>query len=167
VAGPDPSNVTQENPNYMLLLAVGGVENLEQALAQYFSPFHFGDNVYQRWLQTMPVFLFINLHRLGDRRGQSFKHCHSIKFNKYIDLSKFTNPLCAQARYELIGIISHQGTAMTQGHYIAFCYINQSWYLFDDSHVQIVDEIAVFQDNYPIHQTSQTAVLLVYEKSNL
>jgi hypothetical protein len=165
VAGGGLSNITQENVNYILFLASTGISNLDDALWQYFSPFESGENVYQKWFQTLPIILLINLHRLGDQQGHTFKDCHSIRFDQFIDLAQFTNPRCDQARYKLTGLISHQGHNPAEGHYISFHYVNESWYLFDDSNVWKVDESAVFDENYPKHASSQTAILLVYQLS--
>jgi ubiquitin C-terminal hydrolase len=95
----------------------------------------------------------------------TFKDCHPVTFSQFIDVAQFTNPRCDQARYKLTGLISHKGNNPAEGHYISFSYINDSWYLFDDSNVRKVNESAVFDENYPKDASCQTAVLLVYQQS--
>jgi ubiquitin C-terminal hydrolase len=46
----------------------------------------------------------------------------------------------------LTGFVSHMGSD-EHGHYVAFSYINDQWWLFDDANVTTVNEIAIFRDN--------------------
>ena len=58
-----------------------------------------------------------------------------VDFGEVIELKGFTEDICTQNDYELIGVSSHIGKSGISGHYIAYCKdINkQEWHKFNDS----------------------------------
>jgi len=57
-------------------------------------------------------------------------------------LSDLGSPGGGGARYELSGVVEHQGS-LSGGHYTAFVRAGSSWYHMSDSHVSEADEEAV------------------------
>jgi ubiquitin C-terminal hydrolase len=115
-------------------------------------------------MQTLWIRLFIHLARLGYHDVQPVKDCHSIRFEQFITMSRFTSLKCDNALYKLTALVSHIGSP-EDGHYVAFCRTNENWWLFNDSRASIVNETALFDKTYPSQLSPQTAYRFLYTKS--
>ena len=78
-----------------------------------------------------PPYLIINFDYGKDKKFNPSE----VDFGEVIELKGFTEDICTQNDYELIGVSSHIGKSGISGHYIAYCKdINkQEWHKFNDS----------------------------------
>ena len=74
-------------------------------------------------------------------RGKGNKFECDLEFEKTLNLTNYiTNPASPKS-YELIGVISHLGKSSLEGHFIAYCkHFDDSWYIFNDSIVNQIDD---------------------------
>lgn len=158
--------VSKKNePNTELIVNIPfGVQNvtLEQCIKSNFNSEHLkGDNCWNcpkcnkkvetlksERLTIMPNILIVVLNR--------FKRTLR-KDTTLINIPLDTLLLENKHYYQCIGIISHLGSTRNHGHYIAYCRINNEWYLMNDNNV--------FKWNPNKRIISDDAYILVYKLS--
>ena len=73
----------------------------------------------------------------------STKNISIIKFDKILDLTRFTN--CTNKNnnnsYKLFATIHHNGTISYWNYYSLIC-IEDQWYEFNDSHVRVMENMS-------------------------
>lgn len=105
----------------------------------------------QLTIAKLPPVLVLQLKRFEHSiNGSSVKLNNYIEFPTYLDMSKYcqTDKVSETPAivYELIGLISHQGS-VNQGHYTSICKIpGGQWFKFNDSMVTAVTETDVLKE---------------------
>ncbi|KAI6191629.1 Ubiquitin carboxyl-terminal hydrolase 33 [Aphelenchoides bicaudatus] len=160
-----------------------GSVTLEDCLCAFFAADHLrGEDMYscekcaklrngvkQCRLKSLPEVLCIHLKRFRHDTLYNTKINTKITFplreldlQPYMDIQENSDNQNEEQNYvyDLIGIVSHRGSSVDFGHYIAYC-INQAdglWYEFDDAYVRQVSEAEV---------NSIEAYVLFYQKRSL
>ena len=113
-------------------------------------------------IQTCPQVLLLHLKRFMFDGEVAHKIMTRVEFPERLSMNEYSSAAAAADRacdYELIGVVSHHGTKMTQGHYTAT--IRQptlEWFKLDDHSVASIDVEDVLQEQ-------ATAYMLIYERS--
>ncbi|KAI6232416.1 Ubiquitin carboxyl-terminal hydrolase 33 [Aphelenchoides besseyi] len=101
-------------------------------------------------IKTLPEILCIHLKRFRHDHMYNTKISTRISFPLHdLDLSPYMtiddDETPESTTYDLSAVVSHRGSSVDFGHYVAYCY-NQhddTWYEFDDSYVRTVSEAEV------------------------
>ena len=113
-------------------------------------------------IQSCPQVLLLHLKRFMFDGEVAHKIMTRVEFPTRLSMDEYSSAAAVADRacdYELIGVVSHHGTKMTQGHYTAT--IRQptlEWFKLDDHSVASIDVEDVLQEQ-------ATAYLLIYERS--
>lgn len=108
-------------------------------------------------IDRSPEVLTIHLKRFKFNGSQSLKVKQSIKYSKYLDLSKFATKKDNTSVYKLISVISHEGRSILSGHYIAHCLQpDNTWCTYDDEYINKINEVQAMND--------PSAYVLIYSK---
>tara|TARA_B110000114_G_C15088497_1_gene397334 strand:- start:1749 stop:2702 length:954 start_codon:yes stop_codon:yes gene_type:complete len=93
-------------------------------------------------LYKTPTIFIINLKRWNNMN----KNNTLIHLEEFIDLDLYSND--SQNKYELFGIINHEGN-MFGGHYYSFVKKYNKWYLFNDTQIREISfKSIIFKNNY-------------------
>ncbi|CAN6612454.1 hypothetical protein TRVA0_005S01068 [Trichomonascus vanleenenianus] len=107
-------------------------------------------------IESAPEYLPVHLKRFKFKGNRSQKVQDPLLYPVELDLTKYTlhgEP----ARYELIGVVVHEGRSVSSGHYIAYCKQSEdSWFEFDDEMVRSIREQQVLKEG--------SAYMLVYSR---
>uniref|UniRef100_A0A0N4ZVX6 Ubiquitin carboxyl-terminal hydrolase n=1 Tax=Parastrongyloides trichosuri TaxID=131310 RepID=A0A0N4ZVX6_PARTI len=157
-----------------------GTVDLEDCLESFFCPEHLnGDDMYSCEkcsklrvgvktckLKSLPEILCIHLKRFRhDQHGYNFKVNTKVTFpickldvKKYVDKKMLTKN--ANTQYDLVSMISHQGSSLDWGHYVAYCRndIDGCWYEYNDSCVTKRNELYIL---------NVEAYVLFYQKRDI
>lgn len=101
--------------------------------------------------KKVPRVLIIHLKRF-DNYAKKMKHF--VDFEEVMNL-KHLNPKGEDVYYQLCSVLIHEGSFINSGHYYSYVKISGSWYKFNDSKVQKIDEKRVF---------ASSPYVLFYEK---
>ncbi len=99
---------------------------------------HKVDATKQFVITETPNVLTLHLKRFNNylmKINRSVKYPEQLDIGKYVDRDKNTQ----DGKYRLYGVLVHQGTHITSGHY--YCYVqnsNKAWYLMNDEQVKQV-----------------------------
>lgn len=103
--------------------------------------------------QTYPSILLISLNRYitkitQDRKVITSKITRNINYDKELNVADCENG--QQLKYKLVGYIIHEGASTTVGHYktYAFAGRSDSFFEFDDSKVNKLDDFGIRDDAY-------------------
>ena len=102
---------------------------------------------------NLPDVLIINFSREKDNKFDV-----PVSFEESIDLNKEVESKIDKNIYDLICIIAHFGKSGTEGHYMAYCKIQEKnkWYQFNDS--------VVTESSFQEASTSGRAYILFYQR---
>jgi hypothetical protein len=113
-------------------------------------------------IMDAPEVLVLHIKRFSHNSLWSSKVSRHLSFpvDSLLDLSRFATPAtCARGRlkYQLCGLVEHQGSGSGGGHYVACCrqHLSGTWHRFDDRTVSKVSAAQVAQSE---------AYLLVYRR---
>jgi hypothetical protein len=139
----------------VLVLQCSGCPSLDVALENCFVD---GDSLPEGSISQLPNFLAIRLNLMtehGELGGDPFR------FPNRLDLRRYTRADAAE--YMLAFVITHMGGSSTRGHYVAYCLIDGSWWVFNDDHPVISVRAETVFDYRP---GGKTPYLLVYSSNS-
>lgn len=97
-------------------------------------------------IEKSPQTLLVHMKRFKFNGNSSLKVKQPILYQKYLNLEKFSSngePI----RYQLIGVIVHEGRSILSGHYVAHCMRpDGSWATYDDEYINLIDERQAMTD---------------------
>jgi hypothetical protein len=64
-----------------------------------------------------------------------------------------------------MSVVIHLGVSAKGDHFLAFWKIEEEWWKLSDRKFGQVDETAIFDENFPVCNSEQTASLLTYSKT--
>lgn len=107
-------------------------------------------------VERSPQTLMIHLKRFKFNGNSSLKVKQPIHYLKFLDLGPYSkNQTCI--KYQLMGVIVHEGRSILSGHYVAHCYQpDGTWSTYDDEYINKIDEATALSD--------PSAYCLVYMK---
>ena len=102
---------------------------------------------YATYIFSSPTILILILNR-----GKDNKYKVKLDFREVIDITNFVEQKEANKRllYDLIGVVTHCGQSGPNAHFVASCKssVNNKWYKFNDSLVNIIDNVQNDVINY-------------------
>lgn len=109
-------------------------------------------------IDISPETLVVHLKRFKFNGNSSSKVKQSISYSKYLDLSTYaTEKNDGVIKYQLTGVIVHEGRSILSGHYIAHCLQpDGTWSTYDDEYINKINERGAMSD--------PSAYVLVYTK---
>ena len=107
------------------------------------------------WL--LPQYLIIQLKRFdnfGNKNNKLIVFEENLDIDKYIDVD-LPDHLKTDTKYNLIGIVNHQGKSINSGHYYSYCKNNElnRWFIFNDESISLPNKLV-----------TPNAYILIYEK---
>ena len=88
--------------------------------------------------------------------GYSTKNGFALKYRDTLDIKNYVlGPERENSKYNLYGVIVHEGFNLNSGHYYAYCKNNEEWFKFNDSIVTKLE-----------HPFNSDAYILFYEKES-
>jgi hypothetical protein len=157
----DLTTPVEETQEFVIPLAYFGRTTVEDALAGHYAQFREGENMVHWFMNTTPRILVIHLARVVFGPESALKDSAPVTFRYFLVLEGFPRLGHGSLCYDLMEITAHIGR-LNHGHYVTFCRIRGEWWKFDDSVVTKVSTTAVFEENFPVSSSSQTAHILVY-----
>ena len=107
-------------------------------------------------IEKSPHTLMIHLKRFKFNGNSSLKVKQPIHYLKFLDLGLYSITKGA-IKYQLMGVIVHEGRSILSGHYVAHCYQpDGTWSTYDDEYINKIDEATALSD--------PSAYCLVYTK---
>lgn len=107
-------------------------------------------------VEKSPQTLLVHMKRFKFNGNSSLKVKQPIAYLKYLNLEKYSNS-AAPMKYQLIGVIVHEGRSILSGHYVAHCLQpDGTWATYDDEYINKIDERSALSD--------PSAYCLVYTK---
>lgn len=109
-------------------------------------------------IDIFPETLVVHLKRFKFNGNSSSKVKQSISYSKYLDMSTYASGKTgALIKYQLTGVIVHEGRSILSGHYIAHCLQpDETWSTYDDEYINKINERGAMSD--------PSAYVLVYTK---
>jgi hypothetical protein len=163
----DHDQVILDNPATMLIVNSPGVDSLIEALGRDFAGGRPLGGVDVRgeknWIQSLPVFLSIDIRRDVWRDGRMEKDCHRFAFPTALDMAPYAYPPKQKLSFQLAGVVAHLGVPDAEiCHDITFCRMVARAICFNDNSVTNVDQEQAGENNYPNrYSSSQTASVLM------
>jgi ubiquitin C-terminal hydrolase len=119
-------------------------------------------------IRALPDVLIFHLKRFGyDRkRCTRFKISSRFEFPDDIDVTELLETPGDPAAYHLKGVVLHSGSAHS-GHYVSLVRIDEQWYRFDDTRVEIFPKSQFETETFGPSRSHFCAYLLIYEKDGL
>ena len=114
------------------------------------------DSCNQAKLIICPNILVINLNR-----GKGLEFDVKLNFEEHLNIKEFVfYSNISPTNYELIGIVTHFGYSMLDGHFIAFCksFVDHQWYKYIDAFVNL--------SSFSEASTTGVPFILFYSKIN-
>ncbi|GEQ70751.1 hypothetical protein JCM33374_g4430 [Metschnikowia sp. JCM 33374] len=107
-------------------------------------------------IEKSPQTLMIHLKRFKFNGNSSSKVKQPIHYSKFLDLAPYSQTK-TPLKYQLMGVIVHEGRSISSGHYVAHCYQpDGTWSTYDDEYINKIDEATALSD--------PSAYCLVYMK---
>lgn len=107
-------------------------------------------------IEKSPQTLLVHMKRFKFNGNSSLKVKQPIAYQKYLNLEKYSNS-AAPMKYQLIGVIVHEGRSILSGHYVAHCLQpDGTWATYDDEYINKINERTALSD--------PSAYCLVYTK---
>lgn len=109
-------------------------------------------------IKRSPETLMVHMKRFKFNGNQSLKVKQPVHYDKFLDLSTFSKNK-GELKYQLMGVIVHEGRLILSGHYIAHCLQpDGSWATYDDEYINKINEKSALTD--------QSAYCLIYLKTD-
>jgi hypothetical protein len=96
-----------------------------------------------------------------------FKDEGHIQFPETLNMTRLHDQGEESDEYRLISVASHFGSDPRDGHYTAFSLLKSHWWRFHDTYVPSVPHVPVFDANFPVNMSEETAPLLLDERKDL
>lgn len=164
-----PPTQTSSLQNRQKLLFAIQINNTEQnfvSLQNYFnnftSPHKEGEEIVGNKFSSLPPVLIIVINPFfEDEKHHKCKCRFTYPFE--LDMTPYMEDSSISTKYELFGIIGHQGEKF-DGHFYAICRTSESrnWLQFDDKYVMPINELKVLEGHYGSTHTNSSAILLSY-----
>ncbi|OBA22572.1 cysteine proteinase [Metschnikowia bicuspidata var. bicuspidata NRRL YB-4993] len=107
-------------------------------------------------IERSPHTLMVHLKRFKFNGNSSLKVKQPIHYLKFLDMGAYSQTE-ACIKYQLMGVIVHEGRSILSGHYVAHCLQpDGSWSTYDDEYINKIDEASALSD--------PSAYCLVYMK---
>lgn len=124
-------------------------------------------------LKQLPRVAVLHFKRFKyiERLGAFKKLCYRVVFPFHLRLVNTVKDVKdAERIYRLIAVVFHIGSGTTWGHYACFVKCHDSWFLFDDEKITVVEEEKVMQvfgsEHVSNPKCKQDGYLLFYEMEN-
>ena len=104
-------------------------------------------------INISPQYLILHVVRAGNNLN---KIGIGLNYPIILDIKEFVSgPTIKNSKYNLYGVIVHEGFNLNSGHYYAYCKNNEEWFKFNDSIVTKLE-----------HPFNSDAYILFYEKES-
>ncbi|OTF81963.1 ubiquitin carboxyl-terminal hydrolase 20-like protein, partial [Euroglyphus maynei] len=119
-------------------------------------------------IKRLPEILIVHLNRYQNVNSVVRKITSQLNFplNDFSLKSFLTESMAAtvadeDAQYDLVAVVCHNGTQVTNGHYICYAMneVNLDWYEFDDIHVSYVSKDRILS-------MASSAYILIYQRND-
>ncbi|XP_075678522.1 uncharacterized protein LOC113796719 [Dermatophagoides pteronyssinus] len=120
-------------------------------------------------IKRLPEILIVHLNRYQNVNSVVRKITSQLNFplNDFSLKSFLTESMAAtnnvndDAQYDLVAVVCHNGTQVTNGHYICYAMneMNLDWYEFDDMHVSYVSKDRILS-------MASSAYILIYQRND-